>query len=398
MDPAMPSIRCQAAILAVLLVSMSRAEPEFLGQGSLPGNLSDLSKLKGKDGLGVPADRLGGMGSAIDYTGKDNTYILASDRGPGDGASDYRCRVHQMEITVKPGATPPVSIRLLSTTLLSGPGGAPLTGSKKPGPARFDPEGVRMGRGGTFFISDEYGPAIAEFSPRGGWIRKLAVPANYLPEMISESPMGELPPANNRGRQPNRGMEGLAISADGKTLFGIMQSPLIQDGALDATGKRVGRLCRMVAIGIGTGAAREYAYRLDHPSHGVNEILAAGPDSFLVIERDGLAGKEAKAKKIHWTTICGASEITRMAALPERKASAEIAPMPKRVLIDLLDPRYGLAGASFPEKIEGLAFGPDLPDGRKLLLVTADNDFVAEAPFRVFAFAVSARDLAFAKP
>lgn len=210
--------------------------------------------------------------------------------------------------------------------------------------------------------------------------------------------MGELPPANNRGRQPNRGMEGLAISADGKTLFGIMQSPLIQDGALDATGKRVGRLCRMVAIGIGTGATREYAYRLDNPSHGVNEILAAGPDSFLVIERDGLAGKEAKAKKIHWTTIRGASEITRMAALPERKASAEIAPMPKRVLIDLLDPRYGLAGASFPEKIEGLAFGPDLPDGRKLLLVTADNDFVAEAPFRVFAFAVSALDLAFAKP
>ena len=37
-----------------------------------------------------------------------------------------------------------------------------------------------------------------------------------------------------------------------------------------------------------------------------------------------------------------------------------------------------MVGADFPEKIEGLAFGPDLPDGRHLLLVTNDNDFEAD--------------------
>ena len=63
-------------------------------------------------------------------------------------------------------------------------------------------------------------------------------------------------------------------------------------------------------------------------------------------------------------------------------------PVTKTTFLDLLDPDYELAGASFPEKIEGLAFGPDLSDGRRLLIVTADNDFVATALFRVYAFAI----------
>jgi hypothetical protein len=61
------------------------------------------------------------------------------------------------------------------------------------------------------------------------------------------------------------------------------------------------------------------------------------------------------------------------------------------LFLDLLDPRYGLVGPDLPDKIEGLAFGPDLPDGRRLLIVTADNDFVATVPFRVFAFGIDRR-------
>lgn len=376
-----------------MLVSICRAEPDFLGRGALSGSLSDLSNLKGKDASGVPADRLGGMGSAIDYTGQGNTYILASDRGPGDGASDYRCRVHRMEIIVRPGAREPVSIRLLSTTLLSGINGKPLKGSKKPGQARLDPEGIRMGQGGRFFISDEYGPVVAEFSPEGRMLRKLPVPVHFLAEKESENPQGEMPPVNNRGRQPNRGMEGLAISHDGKTLFGIMQSPLLQDGALDEKGKRKGLHCRLLAIDTRTGATREFTYRLEDSSHGINEILAVGPDSFLVIERDGLQGLECRAKRVYWTTLKGATDVSGIERLHSRELTPAIVPMGKRLLIDLLATPLGLAGPGFPEKIEGLAFGPDLPDGRKLLLVTADNDFVAEKPFLVFAFAVSTGSL-----
>ena len=46
-----------------------------------------------------------------------------------------------------------------------------------------------------------------------------------------------------------------------------------------------------------------------------------------------------------------------------------------------------------PEKIEGLAFGPDLEDGRRLLLVTSDNDFVSQNPSYIYAFAVPRKAL-----
>ena len=35
------------------------------------------------------------------------------------------------------------------------------------------------------------------------------------------------------GRQPHRGMEGLAISPNGTKLYGAMQSALIQDGEVN---------------------------------------------------------------------------------------------------------------------------------------------------------------------
>jgi len=65
-----------------------------------------------------------------------------------------------------------------------------------------------------------------------------------------------------------------------------------------------------------------------------------------------------------------------------------VRPVAKRLFLDLLDPRLGLAGPDLPGKIEGLAFGPDLADGRHLLLVSSDNDFRPGQASRLFAFAI----------
>jgi hypothetical protein len=59
----------------------------------------------------------------------------------------------------------------------------------------------------------------------------------------------------------------------------------------------------------------------------------------------------------------------------------------KRVWLDLLDPRWGLAGAGMPEKIEGLTFGEVLPDGRRTLLVGTDNDFASASNSLIWVFA-----------
>ena len=65
-----------------------------------------------------------------------------------------------------------------------------------------------------------------------------------------------------------------------------------------------------------------------------------------------------------------------------------LCPVRKRVLIDLLDEQWGLAGDAMPEKIEGLAFGPNLDADHRLLLVASDNDFVPEQATMIYAFVV----------
>lgn len=386
-----------AMVLSMLLQGSVSGQISLIGSGSLPGTTSDLSGLKGSQTDGTPHNRLGGLGSGVAYTGQGNSYVLIADRGPKDGATDFACRYHRMDIVVKPGSTTPVELKLTGTTLLKDETGRQQVGTlaaidqEKPERSlRLDAEGIRVGPRNTLFISDEYGPFVGEYSPEGKRLRLLPLPSRYLPERIGMKPEEELPPRNRFGRQPNRGMEGLAISPDGSKLFGIMQSPLIQDGGLDAENKRVGLNCRILELPVAGGETRELVYTLESASNGVSEIVAVNDHQFLVLERDGKGGMETQCKKLFLIDVSPASDVSSIASLPTKGLPDGIKPVSKKLFLDMLDPQFGLKGVDFPEKIEGLAFGPDLPDGRRLLIVTADNDFVATAPFRVYAFAIEA--------
>lgn len=384
-----------ALVFVIALAGAVRADVALVGVGTLPGTASDLSGLKGNASDGTPNDRLGGLGSAIAHTGKGNEYVLVSDRGPKDGTVPFACRAHRMTITVTPGAKEPVALKLTSTTLLAREDGkafngalAAFTGAEPESNLRLDAEGARVSRTGSLFVADEYGPVVYEFDAKGRRVRALPVPDKFRAPKPGKTPAEELPPFAKTGRQPNRGMEGLALAPDGSKLYGIMQGPLIQDGGLGAENKRVGLNCRILELDTKTGAAREFVYQLSDASHGVSEILAVSATEFLVLERDGLGGPEAKFKKLFRIDISKATDVSAKGALPGGKLPTDVVPVKKEPFLDLLDAKFGIAGKSCPEKFEGLAFGPDLPDGKRLLLVTADNDFVAEQPFRVYAFAV----------
>ncbi len=175
-----------------------------------------------------------------------------------------------------------------------------------------------------------------------------------------------------------------------------MQSPLIQDGALNGSNARRGIYNRLLELDLATGATRELVYQMESnradgtTTLGTNEILAVNDVQFLVIERDGDPGAAARIKRIYLIDITHATD-AKSVLLPQTGAlPSGVTPVAKALpaFLDLLDPAFGLAGDSFPEKIEGLAWGPDLPDGRRLLLVTSDNDFFATQPTRIYAFAV----------
>ena len=79
----------------------------------------------------------------------------------------------------------------------------------------------------------------------------------------------------------------------------------------------------------------------------------------------------------------------RIEALP-----AEIVPVHKALFIDLLDPVFNLA-PTIAEKIEGLAWGPELGDGRHVLYVMSDNDLNPSLATQIYAFAIEASLLDF---
>jgi hypothetical protein len=381
------------------------ADIKLIGTGSIPGTATDGSGLTNvlEDGV-TPNNRIGGLGSALAYTGVADFYLATPDRGPADGTTTYTDRAYVVRVQLRRNPAVPgaylVQPVVVGTVLLRNEEGERLTGNagafdstNSPGSLRFDPEGVRAAAcGGRFYVSDEYGPFVYEFGPTGRRIRSLRLPNKFLIDLPSADGTVELA-GNVSGRQSNRGMEGLAISPDGGKLFGIMQSPLLQDGALDSTNSRVGTNNRIVEIDVETGAVRELLYVMDSRSNGVSEILAVNDHELLVLERDGRVGAAAQTKKVFKIDLTGATDIRSLSHLPQTGVPAGVFPVAKALFLDLLDPAYGIGGASTPEKFEGLAFGPDLADGRRLLLVTVDNDFAAARPSLFYAFSIAPGDL-----
>jgi len=275
----------------------------LVGKGTVAGNASDKSGLTGSIcQASAPANCvsksiLGGFGSDITYTGHDNVFIAAPDRGPFDGLTDiaYLDRFHFFHITTvltKPFPTiPPI---LLDTRFFRNESGSLFVGAASDFANRFDPEGIVVAPDGTFYVSDEYGPYIFQFDRQGNIVRRIEIPSKFSILNPSGDPTAELR-NNSQGRQANRGMEGLAISPDGSTLFGIMQNALIQDAGLDmplpadptvAPG-RLGLNNRILKVDLSTGATSEYVYVVDaiNRGQGVSEILAINDHEFLVVER-----------------------------------------------------------------------------------------------------------------
>lgn len=67
--------------------------------------------------------------------------------------------------------------------------------------------------------------------------------------------------------------------------------------------------------------------------------------------------------------------------------------MTKTLFIDLLDPSYKVDATHtlkdvIAEKVEALAWGPDLPNGRHVLYVVTDNDLSLGRPTQIYVFAI----------
>ena len=417
----MPTQRLLTALVPVALaLSVSfpaHAGVSLIGIGQISG--SDLSGLQGTLENGESANILGGLGSAIAWAGGD-TFLLTPDRGPNasawnsavDNTTSWIPRFQTMNLglsttTFSAGSLATLTPVLNATTLLSSStalnyGSAPvLTGSNgenyftgrsdafatgtstNPNNARLDLEGIRVAADGkSVYISDEYGPYIYRFDrATGERTGVITLPEKFAAPPPAATESAEIA-ANTSGRVTNKGMEGLAITPDGKTLVGVMQSPLAQDGGTAAS------TVRIVTIDLATGkVTHEYAYELDNigtatkPKYGtISEIVAINDHEFIIDERDGKGlGDDSKAvqKKLYTINLSGAQDVGTLSGAANLAGKA----VSKTLFVDLvaLLKANGYTDRTIPAKIEGLAFGPDVwVDGvlQHSLIVVNDNDFL----------------------
>lgn len=376
----------------------------LIGKGVVSGSALDTSGLAGNicqesaPANCVPKAIFGGFGSDLTYTGHDNVFIAAPDRGPFDGLTDvpYLDRFYFLHITTDVGAPfPNIRTVLLDTRFFKDQGGKSFVGAAGSFDNRLDPEGIRVAPDGTFYVSDEYGPYIFQFNRQGHLLRRLELPAKFAIANPSADPNEELL-GNTAGRQANRGMEGLAISPDGSTLFGIMQNALLQDHGLNPppSTDRLGLNNRILKVDLATGETHEYVYVQDaiNRGQGVCEILAINDHEFLVVERDNRSNLQSPPqaptrKTIYKIDLNGATDVSGIDSLPAGALPVAVTPVSKTLFINLLDADLNLA-ATIPEKIEGLSWGPDLPDGRHVLYVISDNDLNPTLATQIYAFAI----------
>lgn len=385
-------LRRIATSICLLTATLQADEPAkiaLLRDIAIPGTASDLSNLNESLSDGTPANRLGGP-SGLSWTGKGLEFLWITDRGPHDGATTHTPRYHVADL--KPCLDSNGEPNLKRTVLLRDHQGRLLSGSsaafdkeRSENSLRFDSEGIAL-RNGSVIVSEEYGPVVREFDENGKAQRDWPVPAKFA--ISNPSASEEMEFADNAtGRLTNAGFEGLCSDTDGQ-LLAALQRPLRQDGAYDEAGQRVGRNVRLLQMCGPDCKPREFVYVLDDPKQGISELCHVGGTTYLAIERDSTVGETSQAKKITIFDIALATDVSDTPRLPSQGLPSSIVPVRKRVLIDLLDPAFGLAGDKFPEKIEGLAFGPNLTDGRRLLVVASDNDFVATESIRLWLFAV----------
>lgn len=312
-------------------------------------------------GLPFSGTVVGGLSGLAYDAGSRTFWAMCDDRGdhPERGPVRlYRLRPDFSDGRLDDGDLVPVEV-------------LPITGplDRPYSPKAIDPEGIAL-VGGGFLLSSEgiapqgVPPFIARFGPDGRFREELALPEELRPVAGGET----------HGVRLNLALESLALSPDARYLFTATENALVQDGPaadvgqqspsrilrFDRTaGDRVAEFVYLVDAVAGKPASAD-AYRV----RGLVDLLPLDGEHLLALEREFVVGV-GNAVRLYEISLAGATDVSGLASL----AGASFVPVDKRLLVDFADLGVHV------ENFEGIAFGPELPDGRGSLLVVSDDNF-----------------------
>jgi hypothetical protein len=220
----------------------------------------------------------------------------------------------------------------------------------------FDGEGLALTPRGTLLVSSETEPSIREVSAAGETLRSLPVPDLFLSKKVA-----------SRGVRINAGFEALDLS--GQTLWTGNETALAQDAPDEARfATHPIRLLRYDSRFDSYTPAAQYVYVLDPIERrgsgfhvrGLVDLVILPEGGLLALEREFVEGVGMEVQLFH-VAIDGATEVSGMESL----AGQSYTPVRKTLLHTFAN----------PDNLEGIAFGPDLPDGDRTLVLVSDDNF-----------------------
>lgn len=252
-------------------------------------------------------------------------------------------------------------------------------------PSGLDTETLARLPGGSFLVGEEYGPSLVEIAA-DGTVMKRRVPAGIETALAAADyeVVGSLPAITAR-RALNRGIENVAVSADGRFVYVLMQSPLANpdnDAYKKSASTRLWKMERATGKVLG-----EYVYQLDEAASfagdnkkeaqkqnavRLSEMVNLGGDRLLVLERISKTTKFYVVDLAAGTAIDAVWDETGTSPSLEQLGRGElagkgVAPLAKTLILD------SDTVENMPKKIEAVAVMSPTE-----MIVLSDSDFGIE--------------------
>jgi hypothetical protein len=372
-----PACRLVIVFLAAALAAFALAAPggavdprartpelEVLGQAIVP------------TGTTFAGTTVGGLSSITYDAGRGVFYSLSDDQSVFAPA-----RFYTLGLDVADGRLDSGDVHFLGVTTLRAPDGQPYA------PLSLDPEGLTLAKSGELIVTSE-GIAARGIAP---WVRRYGLDGTLLGNL--PVPGAFLPTSTTHGVRQNLAFEAAAVAPNGRHLFVGMEGALAQDGpAASLTETSPARILR---YNLASGRLeRQYVYVTDKIAeppvpttnfavNGLVELLPFNDQFMLSMERSFSVGAPGTGNTIKLYTVAfpGADNVDGLDSIAALLPT--LRPAQKTLLLDLRTLGIPL------DNVEGMTFGPDLPDGRRSLVLLSDNNFAATQFTQFLLFAVS---------
>jgi len=290
-------------------------QTQLVGRAILPADTIIPGPVVGRvldpeiNGRRLPFDGVPVQGFSSIIKDGDDQFLLLQDNGFGTLANspDVPLQWFHMWVSLKDSPDSQSNVALENVTFITDPHllleetppGGRLTG------AHLDPESFVRLSDGSFWIGDEFGPALVHVDSEGH-VLSPAVDIPVVAQLQSFARDSEIlmtpdhpalrhqAEADHLANLPRSGgIEGLALTPDGKFIYASVEKAMVEDPV------RTRRVILQFDPALGEFTGTYFLYDVDAPDVSIASLEAVSNTVMLVLERDTGEGENAVIKRIY---------------------------------------------------------------------------------------------------